>query len=693
MPSPRLTFGGSLARSCSARALSRSARSLYGGSLAGLIILTVAPSARADEPLHTMTWSQEALAGLEPQESHESPALRALRLAEEELFAKDQTDGAVLGAATEPPEAPPARLERPGGAVDLGFLKDLKLPALPVRWDTRVIEYLLFFKDDPRGRELASAWLKRRERYGPMVRRILAEHALPADLQYLAMIESGYDPLACSHADAWGMWQFIKEPAAYYGLRVDHWADERLDPERSTRAAARFLRDLYERFGSWDLTFAAYNMGYGGLLRAIKKYNTNDYWTLSHLEAGLPFETSLYVAKITAMAIVGHNPERFGFGKLTHDTPLTLAQVDVQPGAALADVASAAGLSLDALRAVNPHLKQSRVPPGEPAVRVYLPKEAQVRFVQRWSERKAEQPIAYTVRFGESLDDVARRAGLSVQKLRELNELPPETAVKPGFPLLVPHGAKPTSDLVEPLVATVPAKTFRLPDRKRVFYRVSAQDTQDAVARYFHVTKSDLASWNALAPSAALQPGMLLQVFVKPEIDLSQVVVFDPREVRVLTVGSNEFFDYHESQRGRVRVRYRVRKNDTLEALGERFGLSPGSIGRINQFPTNHELKAGEWVVVYVPEEKVAELDAKGSIERIGRGEAAVAAVARKQEVDPEGDELVERKKPVLPEAEGERVVETKKELPMTPPARKPGAVATPARPIVKAPKQAKRQL
>ncbi len=569
-----------------------------------------------------MTWAQEATEGV--AQGLESPELRTLRLAEEELFG---------GAADEPPErydpdcvygapdaltsdAPPARLEHASGSsVDLGFLRELKLPSLPVRWDSRVIEYLLFFKNDRRGRELASAWLKRVERYGAMIRRVLAEHSLPQDLQYVAMIESGYDPVARSAADAHGMWQFVKQAAQYYGLRVDHWVDERLDPERSTQAAALFMRDLYDRFGSWELAFAAYNMGYSGLLRSIRKYNSNDYWTLSHLEAGLPFETSLYVAKIMAMSVVANNPERFGFGKLTRDEPVALAKVDVAPGTGLRAVAQAAGIELDKLKALNPHLLRARVPPGEQRARVYVPRDAYPEFAKRWAkQRESTAYVAYTTRFGESFEEIARRHNISPTKLREINELRGDIPVKAGFPLLLPGGATPEPAKLDQPVASVPAKAFHYEGRRRIFYRVTGQDTPEAIARFFDVTVDELSAWNNLSETASLQKDMLLQLFVEPGLDLGRAVVFTPDQVRVLTVGSDEFYDFHETQRGRVRVRYRVQPNETLAKIGERFELSAGSLGRINQFGTNRELKADEWIVVYCPEKQLPDLERKGLV-------------------------------------------------------------------------------
>jgi membrane-bound lytic murein transglycosylase D len=596
------------------------------------LIVCVAAQVRAEPQAKVSTWSQEAIEGV--AESPESPELRALRLAEQELFGRGPEEApeiydpdCVYGVPDAlSSDAPPAFIERTGGGVeDLAFLQDLKLPSLPVRWDSRVIDYLLFFKNDRRGRELAGAWLKRMERYGPMIRRVLREHSLPEDLQIVAMVESGYDPQAKSLAQALGLWQFVKSSGTWYGLRIDRWVDERLDPERSTVAAARHLRDLYERFGSWDLTFAAYNMGYGRLVQAIRKYNSNDYWLLSHLEAGMPFETSIYVSKITAMAIVANNPERFGFADMSREPTLAAERIDVPAGTGLGQIARAAGVDAEIIKQYNPHLKKGKVPPGDPAVPVYVPRDSYEKFAERWSKsHEPAQTISYVTRFGETLEDVARRHKISAAKLRDLNEMGANEAVRAGLPLLVPATADVTAPVAEQPVATVPDKSFRYDDRRRVFYRVAAHDTPEAVARFFDVTVDEIVAWNHVSEQGVLQRDMLLQLFVRPDLDMGKAVVLTPDQVRILTVGSDEFFDFHESQRGRVRVRYRVQPNDTLPKLAERFELSVGSLGRINQFASNKELKADDWIIVYVPEKQIPELTRRGVIERVGATTPAV---------------------------------------------------------------------
>src|SRR5690606_23448553 len=156
----------------------------------------------------------------------------------------------------------------------------LELPDLPVRWTPTLIDYLLFYKDDPRGRAIMEGWLAAQGRYRDLIASELRKAKLPEDLMYVAMIESGYDPTTKSPAGAVGLWQFMPSGAHIYGLREDRWIDERRDPLRATRAVVDFWKDLYQRFGDWDIALAAFNAGYGALLRSIARFNTNDFYQL-----------------------------------------------------------------------------------------------------------------------------------------------------------------------------------------------------------------------------------------------------------------------------------------------------------------------------------------------------------------------------------------------------------------------------
>jgi membrane-bound lytic murein transglycosylase D len=563
---------------------------------AGLPAWHGATAARAQVP-------PRALADLVPGD--ESEELRALRLAELELFAGPSGQALVDGAL---PEAltsavmPEASLPAAGSTADVAMLRGLALPDLPVRWDARVVDYLRFFRDDPRGRGIVRGWMRRAPRHERAIREVLRRRGLPEDLFYVAMVESGLDPTARSHAGAVGMWQFVAGTGDEYGLARSHWIDERMSPEASTDAAARYLSDLHRRFGSWELALAAYNMGYGALLRAIRKYNTNDFWALARVEAGLPFETTLYVAKILACAVIGRNPGAFGLDGLEREVEPALARIEVPGGIPLAVLARAAGTDAAALARWNPELRRGRTPPGQPfALRV--PAAGADAFVRQLARLRQRTPPerAYVVRFGETLDDVAARFGTTAAALARTNELGERDVVRAGFTLLVPDVAPRPPRESEPPVVTVPDRRFSYPGRRRVFYRVVEGDTAADVARAFGVTLDELRRWNDVDSDALLQRGMFLQLFVPDGRDLGDVVALGERDVRVLVAGSDEFFDHHEAQRGRVRTRYVVAEGDTLASIARRFDLSPASIARINRFDRQRALAPGEEITVYAP--------------------------------------------------------------------------------------------
>jgi membrane-bound lytic murein transglycosylase D len=484
---------------------------------------------------------------------------------------------------------------------DLSWLQGLELPDLPVRWHDELLELLDYYRHDARGRAHMRAWLQRSGRYEAMIRATLKQHHLPQDLLYVAMVESGFDPLTESNAGALGMWQFVQSTASTYGLEKNRWQDERRSPERATQAAAAYLGDLYAKLGSWPLSVAAFNMGYGALLRSIRKYNTNDFWLLSRLEAGLPYETVIYVAKVMACAIVARNPERFGLGEVALDKPLELTTVVVPGATSLGRIATVAGVSQAELQAWNPALLLARVPGDVKQWSLRIPSGPGARLGRRYADLQSRQPEQppHLLRFGERLKDVAEMYGTTERRLRALNDLGEDEPVRPGLRLKVPDAPVQTPDDAEPTVVAVPRLSFSYPNRSRVFYRVRDDDRAEEIAKFFKVELRELRLWNAIAPDARLHQGMVLQLFVPRDVDLKQAVYLPAGRVQTLAVGSNEFLDYHEGLRERVRIRYRVQAGDTLASLAERFELSVGSICRINGFSRDRVLAAGSEIVLY----------------------------------------------------------------------------------------------
>lgn len=625
-----------------------------GLALVSLLALTAgspaaaAPTASgAADPAERSLAERRAVRGVAVDDvaATETPELREIRRFEEQAFPKPGSPTATMPAGRDTDAAlPPTSLPGQwGGSGDVAaevrspppaahgdgatpppdseWLRGLKLPDLPVRWDAQVLRYLDYFKNDPKGHSVMAGWLRRAGRYRDLFEKALERQGLPKDLFYVAMVESGFDNGARSRVGAGGIWQFMPGAARAYGLEVSYWVDARRDPEHAVDAAARYLKDLYVRFGSWYLVFAAYNAGYGSVLRSITTYNTNDYWELTRHESGLPWESTLYVPKILAAAIVGHNLAAFGFGEVTQDAPFAYDQVEVPAGTSLGTVARAAGTRPEVVEALNPDLLRTRTPPDRGVTKVRLPPgTAAVYAASLDKSRDADKVETVVLRFGETLDDVARAHACSVRELRRLNGVKETLELHGGTSIVVPRRAVAVKEKDkdadgnkdksaagdeaaedDTVLVAVPDRSFSYDGRERVFYRTRDGDGLDEIADVFGVRTEELSDWNNLDPSAKLHPRMVLQIFVRKDFDPTGVLLLDPVKVRVVTCGSEEFLELETARRGKKRLLYTAKAGDTLAKLGRRYGLTPGDLARINRFSYNTELHEGDRVVVYSP--------------------------------------------------------------------------------------------
>ena len=509
-----------------------------------------------------------------------------------------------------------------------------------MRWDPLVLRYLDYFKNDPKGRLVMGNWLRRAGRFRALFEKTLERHGLPRDLVYVAMVESGFDTGARSRVGAGGVWQFMPGAARAYGLEVSYWLDARCDPERASDAAARYLKDLYVRFGSWPLVFAAYNAGYGAVLKSITSYNTNDFWELVRHESGLPWESSIYVPKILAAAIVGTNAEAFGFGDLPLDPAYAYEVVEAAPGTSFAVIARAAGTRLETIEALNPELVRDRTPPDRGPSRVRVPPGSAAMYAANLESLRAGADRTETIvlRFGETLDEVARLRGVSARELRRMNGVRESGELRAGTSIVVPKratlagsagkakgkgtprddgesvaedgatgseagGAAPlaSADEDDVVIVAVPDRSFSYEGRERVFYRTREGDGLDDIAGAFGVRADELTEWNNLDATAKLHPHMVLQIFVRKDFDPVGVLLLDPAKVRVVTLGSEEFLELEAARRGKKRLTVTAKAGDTLAKLGRRYGLTPGDLARINRFSYNTELTDGQRIVVYSP--------------------------------------------------------------------------------------------
>lgn len=230
---------------------------------------------------------------------------------------------------------------------------------LPVTYNRRVAHWLQFFQT--RGNVWFRQWLEKSSKYMPFIQKELRQAGLPADLGYMVMIESGFDPFARSPANAVGPWQFIKPTAERYGLKVNWWIDERRDFKKSTLTAIKYIKDLYQEFGSWYLVAASYNMGENGLRRKINKHGTKDFWALS-AQGALPQETIDYVPKILAAMIISKAPSLYGFLNISRMDALEYDVAHLGGGTDLNQLADHLGVTRKALRDLNAELILGYVP-------------------------------------------------------------------------------------------------------------------------------------------------------------------------------------------------------------------------------------------------------------------------------------------------------------------------------------------
>lgn len=246
---------------------------------------------------------------------------------------------------------------------------------LPVTYNSRVKKWIQYFQKP--GRTTFRVWLERSSRFLPMIQGELKEAGLPTDLAYVAMIESGFSPHAVSHAAAMGLWQFIEPTGKRYGLKTAWWLDERRDFLKATRAAIRYMSDLYKQFGSWDLVAASYNMGENGVRRLIKRHGTNSFWKLADLGV-LPEETRDYLPKILAAILMSKAPGLYGFRDLTPVLPFQYDEVTVPGGTDLLLLAHHLKVPEKTMTELNPELLKAFVPREMDGHRIRVPKGARV---------------------------------------------------------------------------------------------------------------------------------------------------------------------------------------------------------------------------------------------------------------------------------------------------------------------------
>lgn len=389
-------------------------------------------------------------------------------------------------------------------------LSEVALPDVPMVLNQQVQKWMNYFQGS--GRKYFVLWLSRSSQYVPMMKQILRENGLPEGLIYLSMIESGFKPYAFSRAKAVGPWQFMKFTGQRYGLRVNYWIDERMDPEKSTIAAAQHLKDLYDEFNHWYLAAAGYNAGAGKISRAIVRYRTEDFWEMSKYKYLRP-ETKNYVPKLLAASLISSDPEKYGFTDIQYQEPIPYDKVLAAEPVAFDTIASALEISTATLRDLNPEIRRDVTPPNYPNYELKVPAGYQAKFLALYptmARYQVRDVIEYYVHSGDTLSKIARKNGVSVATISQFNDIKSSKSLRKGQKILIPVAS---IDSMPKITREIPQKSYKLvsvnPAAQR--YVVQGGDTLWTISRKFNVTVSEIRRWNRLR-SSNIQPGQRLAV-------------------------------------------------------------------------------------------------------------------------------------------------------------------------------------
>ncbi len=467
---------------------------------------------------------------------------------------------------------------------------------VPLVQNQQVNRHLMYYT--LRRPEVMERWLERSKYYFPMMKEIFEDEGTPQELVHLAMIESGLVPTAKSWASAVGMWQFIRATGSMYGLEVNWWIDERRDPVKSTRAAARHLNDLYDIWGDWHLAMANYNISPRGLRRAIRAGGgVEDYWSAFSY---LPRETRGYVPGFIAATMIAMNPGEFGFEEQYDHEPYKYEVVDVDGLMPLDKLAEAAGLSTRELKEYNPELLRWATPPGD-SYPLKLPPETTEQFKLAYQdipkEDRAQEIAMHTVSSGETLGYIARRYGTSVRSLYETNE-GLSSVIHPGQRIVVPVAPGSMEQTSADRPSNQPGRTSSSssssssnqvdapPNTTTVSYTVKSGDTIGHIAEWYDVRAWQLRAWNGIANT--IRVGQSLKVHVPnsrrdfyEQVDnmtLSKKQELEGAQRR----GENIFNRTSSGSSGNDSSTYTVRRNETLGGIARRHGVSVSAIQQAN---------------------------------------------------------------------------------------------------------------
>ncbi|WP_457626398.1 LysM peptidoglycan-binding domain-containing protein [Persephonella sp.] len=427
-----------------------------------------------------------------------------------------------------------------------------------------------FFKT--KGIKRISYYLERGKKYIPVIKEVFDRYKIPDELIFLPIIESHFNIKAKSPAGAAGLWQFMPQTARMYGLTINKWIDERYDVEKSTTAAALYLRDLYGIFDDWTLALASYNTGEGVIIRKINKYGGLNFWDIDEY---LSRETRNYVPNFLAsVAVIREILEKEHFDYSHSEFEI----VRVRRPVSLRYIASLIGVPVSYLKQMNPHLKKGVTPPYEGEYNIYVPngyKETIEAALEKSPMERYPAFIEYTVKRGDSLSKIAKKFGTTVSYLKKINDLE-NTVIVAGSVLKVPSFIEAYPDYYDGVV-DLSEDIIYTP--RGIIYKVKKGDTLGKIARKFRVSISAIKRWNNI--KGYIYPNQRIIIYKRIKyrnIGKSTVVKRNISYLKRKVKKRKPTFKY---------IFYRVKKGDSLLKISKKFRVSVKEIKKWNKLNSN----------------------------------------------------------------------------------------------------------